>query len=49
METFQEYNFTSMDSLPLLLIGENHRTFFEQLFTNANEPIYQLFIQKNSL
>jgi tRNA (guanine-N7-)-methyltransferase len=49
METLQEYNFTSMDSLPLLLIGENHRTFFEQLFINANEPIYQLFIRKNSL
>jgi tRNA (guanine-N7-)-methyltransferase len=49
METLQGYNFTSMDSLPPLLIGENHHTFFEQLFIKANEPIYQLFIQKNSL
>ena len=48
IETLQEYNFTSMDSLPLLLIGENHRTFFEQLFINANEPIYQLFIMRLS-
>jgi len=49
IETLQEYNFTSMESLPPLLIGENHHTFFEQLFIKANEPIYQLLIEKNSL
>ena len=48
METLQDYNFTAVDSLPLLLIGENHRTFFEQLFIKANEPIYQLFIMRLS-
>lgn len=49
MEALRDYNFTSTESLPLPLIGENHRTFFEQLFIKANEPIYQLFIKKNSL
>jgi tRNA (guanine-N7-)-methyltransferase len=30
------------------LIGEDHRTFFEQLFTKMQQPIYQLFILKGA-
>jgi tRNA (guanine-N7-)-methyltransferase len=42
------FDFTITDSLPLSrhLVGENYRTFFEQLFVKLKKPIYQLFLQK---
>jgi tRNA (guanine-N7-)-methyltransferase len=44
--TLHKYNLTAVESLPRPLTGENHLTFFEQLFIKAEEPIYQLFIGK---
>lgn len=42
----EKYNFTTRETLPRPLIGETHHTFFEQLFLQAGEPIYELFIYK---
>ena len=43
-----DFDFTIMDKLPFPnpLIGENYRTFFEQLFEKLKKPIYQLILQK---
>ena len=47
-ERAKEFHFLLEDRLPLErpLIGANHRTFFEQLFTRLQQPIYQLYIRK---
>lgn len=48
IEKIKKYNFIIADELSLdrgqPLISEDHRTFFEQLFTQMQRPIYQLFI-----
>lgn len=43
-----DFDFTIIDSLPFpgRLVGENYRTFFEQLFEKLKKPIYQLILQK---
>lgn len=49
-EKVKKYDFIITEELSLdrdrPLIGEDHRTFFEQLFTQMRQPIYQLFIIK---
>jgi tRNA (guanine-N7-)-methyltransferase len=45
-ETLHQYDFHAINSLPRPLVGENHQTFFEQLFKKDNKPIYQLIIGK---
>ncbi|MCX6580191.1 MAG: tRNA (guanosine(46)-N7)-methyltransferase TrmB [Candidatus Aminicenantes bacterium] len=49
-ERVKKYDFIITEGLSLdrgrPLIGEDHRTFFEQLFTEMQQPIYQLFIRK---
>lgn len=45
-ERVKGYNYSLADGLPRPLIGVNHRTYFEQLFIRSNQPIYQLFIEK---
>jgi len=51
-EKVKKYDFIITEELSLdrcrPLIGEDHRTFFEQLFTEMKQPIYQLFIIKKS-
>jgi tRNA (guanine-N7-)-methyltransferase len=47
-ERAKGFHFLLEDRLPLgrPLIGASHRTFFEQLFTRLQQPIYQLYIRK---
>lgn len=48
----KEYDFTLAEELSLdrgqPLIAADHRTFFEELFTEMQRPIYRLFIRKGS-
>ncbi len=50
MEKVKKYDFIITEELSLdrsqPLISEKHHTFFEQLFTRMQQPIYQLFIIK---
>lgn len=45
-ERVLNFGYTITDTLPLprRLIGENYRTFFEQLFVKRKKPVYQLFL-----
>ncbi|MCP5105753.1 MAG: hypothetical protein GY950_20360, partial [bacterium] len=48
IEAAEKYGFTRTKELPTPrpLIGENHRTFFEQLFIKQKKPVYEIFLQK---
>lgn len=50
IEKVKKYDFIIADELSLdrsqPLISEDHRTFFERLFTQMQRPIYQLFIAR---
>ncbi len=42
----QPQGYAISETLPFPLLSQNHQTFFEGLFKNQNQPIYQAFMQK---